>query len=145
MKKRIERLRERIADQENWIQSCGGTLEKYVKRNGKGTDPNRHGDGGEAIWMADINALSQLRSELEILVGVENKDFVVTVSDRPHGEYRINTVYGPMTEAEADAFPEFFGEGEYRNFTIEQMSDPRTILGAAVIAPKIREYPNVEG
>ena len=121
MQKRIERLRKQIADQEQWIEACGLTLEGYVNRYGTATDINRHGDGGEAIWIADLGRLQGLRMELEILTGLSSqKTFVVTVET--HGE---REVFGPMAEGEADIFTEGWQQthGENSSFHIEELGD----------------------
>lgn len=45
------------ADQRRWIAEHGGNLAGYVERYGSKDDPDHYGDGGEAIYEADIAAL----------------------------------------------------------------------------------------
>ena len=60
--KRIK-LTDAILDQEQWIESCGGTLAGYVARYGAADDPGRYGNGGEAIYEADVAYLEELKSK----------------------------------------------------------------------------------
>lgn len=53
-----------IEDQVQWIQKCGGSLAGYVARYGTATDPDRCGDGGEAIYRADMNYFEELTQNL---------------------------------------------------------------------------------
>lgn len=64
----IAKARQRVADQRKWIDKCGGSLGGYLLRYGAADDPNKHGDGGQAIWDADSNELKQLEAELAALV-----------------------------------------------------------------------------
>ena len=54
------KLVDAIADQQQWIESCGGTLEGYIKRYGAEDDPGRYGNGGKAIYESDIAYLNEL-------------------------------------------------------------------------------------
>ena len=62
MKKISERraafLRKEIADARAWIDKCGGDLAGYVERYGTKDDPDRSGNGGEAIYQADVDTLN---------------------------------------------------------------------------------------
>jgi hypothetical protein len=51
-----------VVEQQAWIKSCGGTLAGYVERYGEADDPQRTGDGGEAIYRADTRALARFES-----------------------------------------------------------------------------------
>ena len=42
-----------IIEQMKWIASCGGSRAGYIKKYGSSSDPDHHGDGGEAIFDAD--------------------------------------------------------------------------------------------
>lgn len=53
-------ISQQIADQARWINDHGGTLTGYVVRYGSKDDPNHYGDGGEAIYKADSEALADL-------------------------------------------------------------------------------------
>lgn len=52
-----EQIDERVKAQREWMDEVGGDLSGYVKRYGSASDPIHHGDGGEAIFMADYNHL----------------------------------------------------------------------------------------
>lgn len=58
------KLLRRIAEQEEWIRGCGGTLSGYVARYGSRRDEEHAGDGGEAIFAADKAALDELLAQL---------------------------------------------------------------------------------
>lgn len=60
---RFERIAQEIADQEKWIEKHGGNLVGYVERYGSKHDPEHFGDGGEAIYKADVNELMRLREQ----------------------------------------------------------------------------------
>ncbi len=47
-----------ITEQRQWIEEHGGDLAGYVARYGSRDDANHYGDGGEAIYQADIDALA---------------------------------------------------------------------------------------
>jgi hypothetical protein len=51
-----------MAEQEDWIRDHGGDLAGYVKRYGSKDDPNHFGDGGEAIFEADVAAFVRLQN-----------------------------------------------------------------------------------
>ena len=53
-------LKAAIEDQRKWIASCGGSLGGYVRRYGADDDPNKYGNGGEAIYEADMAELNRL-------------------------------------------------------------------------------------
>jgi len=58
---RDKRLKAQIGAQEKWIEQCGGSRAGYVARYGANNDPDRYGDGGEAIYTADVAELVRLR------------------------------------------------------------------------------------
>jgi hypothetical protein len=62
-----------IAEQKQWIRSCGGTLDGYTQNYGAADDPNRTGNGGEAIYQADTQALANFEHRLEQLGPVGGK------------------------------------------------------------------------
>lgn len=55
---------DRVNEQEEWIEECGGDLEGYVRKYGSINDPEHYGDGGEAIYQADLDALTTYVSQL---------------------------------------------------------------------------------
>jgi hypothetical protein len=61
---RVTRLRSQVAEQERWMESCGGDLAGYIKNCGSKNDTEYSGDGGEAIYAADLNELNRLKGLL---------------------------------------------------------------------------------
>lgn len=57
---RAQRLAKQIEEQEKWIASRGGNILGYIQRYGSKDDDGHYGDGGEAIYRADTNALREL-------------------------------------------------------------------------------------
>ena len=55
--KHIASLRRQVRDARQWIDYCGGSQTEYILRYGSNQDPEFIGDGGEAIWNADITVL----------------------------------------------------------------------------------------
>jgi hypothetical protein len=53
-------LDEAISEQRQWIADHGSTIYGYVQRYGSVDDPEHYGDGGEAIFHADNDALNRL-------------------------------------------------------------------------------------
>jgi hypothetical protein len=49
-----------IIEQANWIVDHGGSEAAYVARYGSRNDPNHYGDGGEAIYAADVAYFNKL-------------------------------------------------------------------------------------
>lgn len=49
----------RLATERKWFEDHGGTLSAYVARYGAAADPDRYGDGGEAIYAADLAAVKR--------------------------------------------------------------------------------------
>jgi hypothetical protein len=48
-----------VHDQRQWIEEHGGSLTSYLERYGSRDDPDHYGDGGEAIYAADLGALHE--------------------------------------------------------------------------------------
>jgi hypothetical protein len=67
--RRITKARERLAEERAWMAQCGGTLAGYIERYGSLEDPDHHGDGGEAIYAADLAAVQRWERELALLTG----------------------------------------------------------------------------
>jgi hypothetical protein len=61
---RVMRAQNAVAEQRRWIEQCGGTLSGYIRNYGAADDPDRHGDGGRAIWEADVEALHRAEQAL---------------------------------------------------------------------------------
>lgn len=57
----------RVNEQREWISAHGGDIAGYVKRYGAATDPNKYGNGGEAIYAADKAALDEYEARLKEL------------------------------------------------------------------------------
>ena len=57
---RLQQCRRWIDEQRKWIDEHGGNMAAYVARYGSVDDPNHSGDGGEAIFRADAQALRDL-------------------------------------------------------------------------------------
>jgi hypothetical protein len=72
----ILRAAQEVVAQERWIAEHGRTVAGYVERYGDTRAPaegwpaegGRHGDGGQAIYAADAQALRQYRQRLRELV-----------------------------------------------------------------------------
>jgi hypothetical protein len=47
-------------DKLHWVYEHGGTLAGYIQRYGSKDDPEHYGEGGEAIYAADIAELNRL-------------------------------------------------------------------------------------
>lgn len=60
----------RIEEQEAWIQQCGGNVLGYIANYGAENDPNKHGDGGRRIYVADM---AELRKRQLVLASVRTK------------------------------------------------------------------------
>lgn len=63
-----EWLAQEITSQRRWVADHGGSLQGYVDHYGS-RDGEHYGDGGEAIYEADINQLKKLEAQWERLVG----------------------------------------------------------------------------
>lgn len=60
---RKQSLAQQIADQRKWIDEHGSNLAGYVARYGSRNDAEHYGDGGEAIYAADTEALRRLEAK----------------------------------------------------------------------------------
>jgi hypothetical protein len=58
------KIQQAIQEQINWIHAHGRDLNGYVDKYGKADDPNKYGNGGEAIYEADVAELERLRKLL---------------------------------------------------------------------------------
>lgn len=52
-----------IDEQRQWMERCGGTRAGYILNYGFDSDPNKYGDGGNAIYDADRSQLERLRKQ----------------------------------------------------------------------------------
>jgi hypothetical protein len=48
-----------LDEQKKWIADHGTTLAAYITRYGRAADPDHYGDGGEAIFAADMAQLDR--------------------------------------------------------------------------------------
>lgn len=53
------RAEQLVREQKQWIEDHGGDLAGYIKRYGSKDDAEHYGDGGEAIYKADTDALAR--------------------------------------------------------------------------------------
>lgn len=60
----VTRLQHELTEQEAWVKKCGGNLLGYIQNYGSKDEPDHSGDGGEAIYAADMNHLNALREQL---------------------------------------------------------------------------------
>lgn len=56
---RVNLARERVEAERSWVEDHGASLAGYIERYGEADDPDRHGDGGAAIFWADMAALRE--------------------------------------------------------------------------------------
>lgn len=64
METKRELHRRLFNEQVAWIEQCGGNEAGYVAKYGRRDDPRRAGEGGEAIFAADIGALLAIARRL---------------------------------------------------------------------------------
>ena len=57
-------LTREFESQRRWIEEHGGSLAGYVEHYGSKDDPKHYGDGGEAIYAADVAQLRALDMQL---------------------------------------------------------------------------------
>lgn len=60
-------LEKEIVDQKKWIAEHGGDLVGYVRHYGSKNDADHFGDGGEAIYAADMNHLTAMETRYQKL------------------------------------------------------------------------------
>jgi hypothetical protein len=62
----VQAYQEAVQDQKEWMDSCGGTLQGYIVKYGSKTNPEKmYGNGGEAIYDADLAELRRLEERLD--------------------------------------------------------------------------------
>lgn len=66
---RVQNARGRVLAQLLWIEQHGSDRMGYVARYGAADDPNRYGDGGEAIYVADQAELAVRQAALDAAIG----------------------------------------------------------------------------
>lgn len=66
----IDQLRARASRQRRWIADHGGDLLGYIARYGSVAEASRYGDGGEAIYAADLARLAALDDQVARLAGM---------------------------------------------------------------------------
>jgi hypothetical protein len=62
---RLEEWSKIVEEQRAWIKSRGGDLQGYIATYGSKTDPDHFGDGGEAIYAADVASLRKYEAEFD--------------------------------------------------------------------------------
>src|SRR5690349_12719247 len=63
------RLLREIQEQREWMQRCGGSLSGYVRKYGSARQPETmYGNGGEAIYAADLAWLRKLETTAQACV-----------------------------------------------------------------------------
>lgn len=67
-KTQIAKACERLRAHRQWLEEHGGSLTGYVERYGSVEDPEHYGDGGEAIYRADLGAVITAEAELTALL-----------------------------------------------------------------------------
>ena len=82
MTNRKNRLEWRLRALRNWIEDHGGDVAGYVDRYGSPGDPKCHGNGGEAIYRADVEELHKIRDQLARFNIVARQADVVDGYDR---------------------------------------------------------------
>ena len=55
---RLEFCERRMREQAAWVREHGGDRAAYVARYGSVDDAKHYGEGGEAIYQADVDALA---------------------------------------------------------------------------------------
>lgn len=61
---RKAQLREQLREARQWLDDHGSTRAAYVERYGAASNPNHYGDGGEAIYAADVAEVERLEAAL---------------------------------------------------------------------------------
>jgi hypothetical protein len=63
----LGRAYRRLNEEREWMKQCGGNLAGYIIKYGSKNDPEHHGDGGEAIYEADLAKVRQYEEEVAAL------------------------------------------------------------------------------
>jgi hypothetical protein len=63
----IDRWMKLVKEQREWIAQCGRNLNGYIAHYGSAKDPEHYGNGGEAIYAADVDVLRQYEEKLASL------------------------------------------------------------------------------
>jgi hypothetical protein len=91
-----------VEQQREWIANCGGNLNGYVANYGAKDDPGHQGDGGEAIYAADVSALTtyeELLDQLRREQGMADTSTSQIVTARY--AFKLNTNRMPLRALEA--------------------------------------------
>ena len=64
-----EHLAQEIVDQERWLIDRGASREGYVEYYGSRNDPEHYGEGGEAIFLADVECYAKLQALYQKMTG----------------------------------------------------------------------------
>ena len=103
-KSKREWLVAEIRSQQRWIREHGETLAGYVDHYGSKHDAEHYGDGGEAIYKADLEALLRLQEwskslgpEEELRAGAF---YHVILNKEQIADLRAHMTYGDAIRAE---------------------------------------------
>jgi hypothetical protein len=61
----VHKAAQRLREQREWMDRCGGTLRGYVLNYGSEHDEQYYGEGGEHIYAADLVELFKCERALE--------------------------------------------------------------------------------
>lgn len=78
----FEKRRKLLAQEWRWFRQHGASLEAYIRQYGEVHDPNKYGNGGVAIFRADVTAL---RTKIERVT-----DSRVSFQDRLRIRWTLN-------------------------------------------------------
>jgi hypothetical protein len=69
----VEKAAQRVRDERAWIEEHGGNEAGYVIRYGSRVDPDCYGNGGEAIYAADVAALERAQATYDALFAEDGR------------------------------------------------------------------------
>jgi hypothetical protein len=69
----VEKAAQRVRDERAWIEEHGGNEAGYVIRYGSRVDPDHYGNGGEAIYAADVAALERAQATYDALFAEDGR------------------------------------------------------------------------
>ncbi len=71
----------------DWLEEHGFTRSEYIKRYGTAESPIGGGNGGEAIWEADIQHFERVRQNFLQLAKAESS--IILLTNRVHAARRL--------------------------------------------------------
>jgi len=63
----------RLRKEQQWMAECGGSLQGYIDKYGSKDDPDHSGNGGEAIYAADLEAVQKYEEEAVAAIVANSK------------------------------------------------------------------------